>query len=132
MENVIHFLRSQYLGCNSLHSIEGNMECLRQIYNDKQSIYNELQITQQQKNEIILLQEELNIELKNVTELKSSLSQERNRSDFDKVLDWHKEKSVLQLNVRIYKVSNIVIIVECAGFLRYHFFRSLNAVVIWK
>lgn len=101
MQNVIHFLRSQYLGCNSLHSIEGNMECLRQIYHDKQSIFNELQIAQRQKNEIILLQEQLNIELKNVTEIKSALSQEGDGSDFDKVLEWYKEKSVLQLNVRI-------------------------------
>lgn len=101
MEQVLYTLRSQYLGYNPLYSQERIVDTFRQIYNDKKIAFNELQTIQKQKNDIILLQEQLNLELNNTKEVKALFLKENTNSKHEKLLEWYKDKHILKINVSI-------------------------------
>lgn len=99
MEQILYSVRTQYLGCSPLSSQERYSDMMRQIIVDKQTTFTELQSVQKQKNDIVLLQEQLNLEIKNTLELKTALYQSTCNTTCEKIIEWYKEKNTLQLNV---------------------------------
>lgn len=88
-------MRKQYLGCVPLTTQERYSDLLRQTFNDNKIAYKELRKIQKQKNDLIIQEDNLKIEKKNITELKSLIQPQEGF----KHPDWNEEKKSLQLSV---------------------------------
>ncbi|XP_031338487.1 centrosomal protein of 290 kDa isoform X2 [Photinus pyralis] len=102
LETIIYLQRQQYLGSLPLVSKEAFISQLREIMNDKQKTYEQLQCISRQKHECELLNDELKKKIELVDELKIKHVQSSGDA-MNQIQNWYQERNSILIKELRYR-----------------------------